>query len=298
VSTLSPWPGRPTKGMQSISIDEALTPSDDREYLVDRVRALDVAADPASPSAMGVDQTLPDHRVNEEIGRDVSRFIAVLRRVFYVDGVRTPIIPAVDADAITATSRMLARLGATAPQIVSDGLDRGSQYWISMGKFPWLKPRDPQLSPAKFGEIEAGIAPSTKPFYVGLYTCTGYADGQGMWRAYIESAVSGSGFERPWHVWRVSASFSARVCEVNTARAWADLNMRYPLIKGELIYPNWLAIAEDYDAVHLTVMAIAAIQGVRISTEVGLIAPSYWDVESTLWLRWSFDVASEVEIVG
>lgn len=85
---------------------------------------------------------------------------------------------------------------------------------------------------------------------------------------------------------------------MNTAGAWADLSVRYPLIENELIYPNWSAIAEDYDAVHLTAMAIAATQGVRISTAMGLIAPTYWDVESTFWLRWSFNAVSEVEIVS
>ena len=71
-----------------------------------------------------------------------------------------------------------------------------------------------------------------------------------------------------------------------------------PLTADGLIYPNWPAIAEDFDAVHLTAMAVAAIQGVRITTEMGLIAPSYWDVESTFWLRWSFDAVSEVELVS
>ena len=271
---------------------------DDREYLVDRVRVLDTAADAASGDTMGAAGALSDHEASEEVGRDVYGFIRVLRRVFHVDGVRTPVIEAHDADTVVATSHMLTRLGAVAPQIVNGGLDRCSQYWISTVKYPWLKPRDPQLSPDKFVAIGTDIAPSTKPFYVGLYTYTGLAGSQGMWRAYIESAVSGTGFERPWHVWKICASPSARVYEVNTASAWADLSMRYPLVENELIYPNWFAVAEDYDAVHLTAMAIAATQGVRISTAMGLVAPSYWDVESTFWLRWSFNAVSEVEIVS
>jgi hypothetical protein len=269
---------------------------DDLEYLVDRVRALDEAAD-SDGSATRMPKVLSDHEAVEEIDRDVYGFIRVLRKVFYVDGVRTPIIEAHDADAVIGTSNMLTRLGAVAPQIVNGDLDRFSQYWVSTAKFPWLKPRDAHLSEGKFVAVGDNIAPSTKPFYVGLYTYTGFAGSRGMWREYIERAVSGTGFERPWHVWKIRARPGARVCEVDTASAWADLNMRYPLVKDELIYPNWSAIAEDYDAIHLTAMAIAAIQGVRISTEMGLIAPSYWDVESTFWLRWSFDTVSEVEIV-
>jgi hypothetical protein len=277
---------------------EDQTPSGDREYLVDRVRALDAAAGPASDGATRALGAPPDHEVGDEIGQDINAFIRVLRRVFHVEGVRTPVITSRDADAVVATSRLMARLGALAPQIVSGSLDRCSQYWISTEKFPWLKPRDPHLAADKFAAIGNDIAPSTKPFYIGLYTYTGLAGSQGMWREYIERAVSGTGFERPWHVWKICASPSARVWEVNSASAWAELSMRYPLTANGLIYPNWPAIAEDFDAVHLTAMAVAATQGVRIRTEMGLIAPTYWDVESTFWLRWSFDAVSEVEIVS
>ena len=113
--------------------------SDDREYLVDRVRALDTAADPASDSATRTLGALSDNEAGDEVSRDVNAFIRVLRRVFYVEGVRIPVINAHDADAIVATSRLLARLGADAPQIVSGSLDRCSQYWISTEKFAWLK---------------------------------------------------------------------------------------------------------------------------------------------------------------
>ena len=276
---------------------EDQTPSGDHQYLADRVRALDAATDPVGHSATAAPGELPDHEASDEISRDVYGFIRILRRVFYVEGVWTPVIAAPDADAAVATSRLLTRLDAVAPQIVSGRLDRSSQYWISTEKFPWLKPRDSHLSEDKFVAIGNAIVPSAKPFHVGLYTYTGLAGSRGMWREYIERAVSGTGFKRPWHIWKICASPSARIWEANTASAWADLSMRYPLIENRLIYPNWPAIAEDYDAVHLTAMAVAAIQGVRISTEKGLLVPSYWDVESTLWLQWRFEAVSEVETV-
>jgi hypothetical protein len=286
------------RNVHSPVISDDQPSSGDREYLADRVRALDAAADPAGDSATAAPEALTDHEAGDEISRDVDGFIRVLRRVFHVEGVRIPVVTAHDADVAVAASRLLARLGDVAPQIVSGSLDRSSQYWISTAKFPWLKPRDPHLSEDKFATVGSSTVPSAKPFYVGLYTYTGVAGSRGMWREYIEHAVSGTGFERPWHVWKICASPSARVWEVNTASSWAALGMHYPLIKDGLIYPDWSAIAEDYDAVHLTAMAIAAIQGVRVSTEMGLLAPSYWDVESTLWLRWRFEALSEVEIVS
>jgi hypothetical protein len=259
------------------------TPSD-REYLVDRVHALDAAA--------------TDYESDDQLTRDICAYMRVLGDVVSVDGVRTPVLKANEADIVISTSHMLARLGEVAPQIVRGSLDRHSQYWISTANFPWLKPADPQLSSDKFVPITKDIRASTKPFYAGLYTYTGIAGSRGMWREYIEGAMHGSGFDRPWHIWNIGPNPSARVCEVNQAVAWADLCARYPLVEDGLIYPDWFAIAEDYDAVHLTAMAIAAIQGIRISTDHGLAAPSYWHVESTFWLRWSFDTVSEVEIVS
>jgi len=49
--------------------------------------------------------------------------------------------------------------------------------------------------------------------------------------------------------------------------------------------------------VHITISAIAAIQGMRLETPRGLLAPSYWDVETTFWLRWSFTSVALVETV-
>jgi len=37
-------------------------------------------------------------------------------------------------------------------------------------------------------------------------------------------------------------------------------------------------------------------QGIGFPTEDGIVAAPYWDVESTFWLRWSFDVATLIEV--
>jgi hypothetical protein len=55
-----------------------------------------------------------------------------------------------------------------------------------------------------------------------------------------------------------------------------------------MLYPDWYQIAKDFDGVHLTMRAILAIQGFAFDTSHGMIAPSYWGVESVLWLRWCF----------
>ena len=53
----------------------------------------------------------------------------------------------------------------------------------------------------------------------------------------------------------------------------------------------------SYDAIHVTIPAVVAVQGIRIATASGIIAESYWDVELTLWLNWSFRSAILTEQV-
>jgi len=73
--------------------------------------------------------------------------------------------------------------------------------------------------------------------------------------------------------------------------------LRYPVTHAGLIYPDWSAIAQDWDAARITIRVIAAAQGLRLETSRGLLAPSYWDVETTFWLRWTFRSATLVETV-
>lgn len=61
-----------------------------------------------------------------------------------------------------------------------------------------------------------------------------------------------------------------------------------------MLYPDWRAVAQRYDAVHMTLRAIAATQGLLFPTDEGQIAPTFWDVESTFWLRWCFRSVRQV----
>lgn len=64
------------------------------------------------------------------------------------------------------------------------------------------------------------------------------------------------------------------------------------------MYPDWTNIAREYDAVHITLPAIAAAQGFHLETPKGVIPPAFWDVETTFWLRWCFAGARLVESAG
>lgn len=265
------------------------------EVVRSRAAELDMPGDPAAQSGIG----RPSHAVHSAVD-DVERFISILQTVTSTgDHSGVPVTPPEDADAVMAGCRLLRRLEAAVPEIVTGQPARRDQYWISSGKPPWVPPREPALSPAYFVAL-AGTTPAsgTKPFGIGLYTSTGFLGTQGMWRAYLDINSASSLFLHPWHVWKLDVRQDVRICEIRTAAKWAELISRYPLATADLIYPDWPEVAKDYDAVHLTVRAIAAIQGLRLRMRQGLLAPSYWDVETTFWLRWSFSSVMPVEIVG
>jgi hypothetical protein len=259
-----------------------------------RVAELDgdpLGDDPASP---------PGLPARQAIIRDAGHFIRVLDEVTMAgDHAATGIVSSAEADAIVARSLLIGRLGSAEPALATGGIDGCPQFWVATGKPPWAPPGQPVLSPEHFvAATQPGRADNVNPFGVGLYTSSGFQGTQGMWRLYLEIGDYSSNTPHPWHVWRAEVSAAARVRDVTTAAGWEELTLRYPAVHDDgLIYPDWPAVAGDWDAVHLTIRAIAAIQGLRIRTPRGFLAPSYWDVETTFWLRWAFPEVKPVAVV-
>ena len=132
-------------------------------------------------------------------------------------------------------------------------------------------------------------------------------------------------FEFPLQQWRLRVSESARVYEINGAADWhrlcADYPAQsardasdpdasddegwavYPLVRlsdeaddGELatdmdrwLTPNWAAVAEDWDGVHLTLGGLLTAEKVRVASTAGWSMLRFWDIEQTMWLHWAFD---------
>jgi hypothetical protein len=257
-----------------------------------RVSALDSYSTSGNRSAS-------QHSPGRSIIHDVEKFICVLDEVTSTgDHGVTPIVEAADADAVVSTCRLIQRIGSAEPELVAGKTDGHPQYWISTGKPPWVPPGTPELSPENFvAATRLDRTRNVNPFGVGLYTSTGFQYTQGMWRVYLDLGDYSSNFPPPWYVWKIDSSASARVCDLTTASQWEGFVLRYPIINEDLIYPNWEAIARDWDAVHVTIRAITAIQGMRLQTSKGFLAPSYWDIETTFWLRWSFASVMLVETV-
>jgi hypothetical protein len=114
-----------------------------------------------------------------------------------------------------------------------------------------------------------------------------------MWWSYLEMHRGSTLFPHPWRVWAVRAAPDAKVLEIASASEWVDFVSADASSTDGLLYPDWNAVAGHWHAIHMTVAAIAATQGIRFSLGRRVVAPPYWDVESTLWLRWVFTEISD-----
>jgi hypothetical protein len=179
--------------------------------------------------------------------------------------------------------------------------DPAEQHWIQLGGRS--TPSVGYPSKRRFESVGNSLStpPAVKPFGCGLYTSTAMTGGFGMWRMFLEDYLPASrGFSRwpqapnlgrclfplPWCTWQLEFPEAVRVTTVDDARGWVSLLSRFPRLYGDQVYPDWTAIATQYDGVRVTLPAIVAIQGVRFLTPYGPAAPGFWDVETTFWLHW------------
>ena len=244
-----------------------------------------------------------DPRATDDPDADLTHFITVLGRATDSgtgpDVHALPCVSAASADAIVESCRLLARLTGAVPEIVTGPLRLDSQYWVGTEN-PSGRPKG-ELAPSEshfIGVSDAAvIKASTKPFHLGLFTTTGALGRKGMWRMYLDRCPSSTLFPQPWHTWIVDPNPDAVVREIASASQWVEFVLSHPQRERGLLFPDWRSVARRYDAVHMTLRAIAAIQGLYFTTAEGIVAASCWDLESTLWLRWCFDSVRLVDVV-
>jgi hypothetical protein len=212
-----------------------------------------------------------------------------------------PVIDPTHSDAIVGTCRLIADIAKNDSSLVKGPLRLASQHWIRTNLRPTPGGIVPPLAETEFVRPDQVFSPvhSPKPFGVGLFTSTATSGGKSMWRSYLDMFPTSILNPLPWHTWKVEVDTKAvSILEVTTASEWAAFVDKYAQHHAGLIYPEWPLVAQDYDAVHLTLRAIAAIQGIAFRTRQGITAPAFWDVEQTLWLRWGFSSVSLVDVVN
>lgn len=232
----------------------------------------------------------------------LARFVDVLSSYTntFMDaeaGVRATIDPA-EADGMVAASRLLKAVGAAEPSLVDGPLAVDRQHWTSINW--WGREHAAGPIPPSSGRFNAPDSTTStdagpKPFHLGLYTSTAIPTGIASWRLFLDPYQGSELYSFPWHTWQLVVDRDARIAEIGSAQAWADFVERFGAPRGDLVVPQWRRVAEELDAVHVTLPAIAAAQGFHLPTRDGLIPPVFWDVEATFWLRWRFTDSRLVE---
>ncbi len=166
-------------------------------------------------------------------------------------------------------------------------LDRKRQEWMSSASpAPEASSFHPDLRP--YG---AGI---TKPRRA-LWTSTSVGEGSSGWLHYVPWGEDRR--EPSYHRWHLEVVPTARVYEVHGPRAWQALCLAYPApsslaypveTPAALIEPNWQAVAQDWDGIHLSTGGLLTTERVRWGLPGAQTHLYGWAVESTVWLRWVF----------
>ncbi|MCD0453306.1 hypothetical protein LO762_29600 [Actinocorallia sp. API 0066] len=195
------------------------------------------------------------------------------------------------ADRIVGGCRLLDVIAERDADLVAGPLCLSRQHWTGTGRED-VAP-EPRLTPSKAlfvpPETAQGDLLSAKPFDVGLFTSTCASEGRSMWRAYLDGYLGSDLFPLPWRTWHLRPGGGGiRVREITDAKSWVEFVAEYPRGDGGIVYPDWRRVGRDFAGVHMTLRAIAATQGLCFPVSGGLTAAPYWDVESTLWLRWVF----------
>ncbi|MGL5826291.1 MAG: hypothetical protein ACRCYU_15985 [Nocardioides sp.] len=200
-----------------------------------------------------------------------------------------PIVDPDDVDSALGRSNALRRLRSAAPWL-DDGPDStaGQQLWLATARPD--EQRAPQYTPVesafRFPWPHNGWRPE-RGERGGLSTTTGHSHFHGMWQHYVQlncSQIRG----KPWMVWAVDPLPDVTLMRISSARDWVTLIDEHSLAGRTWVDPDWQSIAEVYDGVHFTPAAVCAIEGSAFASRAGTIRPTYWAVESTLWLRWRF----------
>jgi hypothetical protein len=252
-----------------------------------------------------LDHGLRDSASTGVLDGDLTHFIRILQQTvpagLLPDASAAQTATAEQADGLVRRCELLERLAAQAPRLVDGPLDLSAQHWVTTAGRTGtpVGPDESRFVSVAASTDGSGSATGPKPFGVGVFTSTQSAGDHGMWRRYLTGYEgTGSLYPMPWQVWRLGVRSGVRVYEVGDAARWVRLISGYPRETKGYLHPDWTAVAGVYDAVHITLRAVAATQGLSFATSGGPTASPYWDTEQTFWLRWCFSTRELVEIVA
>ena len=92
--------------------------------------------------------------------------------------------------------------------------------------------------------------------------------------------------------WEVQITADVNVYEVHGPNDWHNLCLQYPALgqdqsghDREWLVPDWGAVSEEWDGVHLSLGGLLTTEQVRYQSPRGLSWLEWWHAEMTHWLR-------------
>jgi hypothetical protein len=199
------------------------------------------------------------------------------------------------ADQIIASSDILSRMAARQPEIVTGPVSAARQFWVATQRPQWRELRVVKPMQSEFRTVDEAYRLYAKPREGGMFTSTGACDKPGMWRMYLDLNDPSSLHRKPWYTWIIRVQDDVSIREITCAEDWVSFVEAYSISKDGAVYPDWRKASGEYDGIHITLRAIAAIDGIEFECADGIIPAPAWGVESTLWLQWRFTGQSLVE---
>lgn len=200
------------------------------------------------------------------------------------------------ADQIVASSDILGRLATRHPEIVTGPVSTARQFWVATRSPQWRPLRVVRPMESQFRTVAEAHALYAKPTDGGMFTSTGACGKPGMWRMYLDMNDSSTLHGKPWYTWLLRVGDHVSIREVTCAEDWVSFVEAYSISTDGVVRPDWRKVSEEYDGIHITLRAVAAIDEIEFACAAGIIARPAWGVESTLWLHWRFTGHSLVEI--
>ena len=197
----------------------------------------------------------------------------------------------------------------------------GDQCWASRDNTPPDSSSFGAVSPET--SLSRNERWAQRIYHSGLFTST-LVNGKSSFHALLDrdhDAIRSMSFKPPLQQWRLVAHEAACIYEITAPEDWHNLCIRYPArasqdssdhgreldrlyplkhttgndIRDDSAFridnwltPDWYAVANDYDAVHLTFGGLLTSDKVRVESYEGWSMTRLWDEEQTLWFRWMF----------
>ena len=171
-----------------------------------------------------------------------------------------------------------------------DDVDLRAQAWLSIHGTPdkfiygtppdtmaWNRPANPSRSWERYAQQPLGNQ-STSTLYGPYLTSELVARDErvGDYLCWLPLA---------W--WSMRFLEDVRVFEIHGPSDWHDLCVRYPTrgTENDRLAPNWGAVAEEWDGVHLSLGGLLTAEQNRYESPAGWTFLDAWHAEQTRWLR-------------